>query len=492
MRDALNISKEQGNSCVTMSYLKRIIDSRTKRSLYPDDIFTLSIIYSVLTLMNGVEIFEYNDNIYVYIATLKAEEDVVLKHVRRLCECSKKRIEKADIDDIENSIGIKYNAEQKACFASIETNGLKIITGPPGTGKTMTVKGIIKAYKQAYPKRKIVLGATTGRAAKVLAKACGIRAATVHKILDIKPFGEKIICKNMNHPIGADLLIIDETSMLDLKMTSLLLDAVKTGATVIFIGDEDQLQSVEYGSVLKDLIACQKIEVYRLKQVMRQGGTIYENALRVNSGDFHLANTPDFIVKEYQTQEDALEGFKKDYVGSNSMLLSTVKKGTLGTFNLNKCVQPYSTNTALIYGDTTYHIGDRVIMTHTDYKRGYVNGDIGIIQRKDENGIIVSFDGRIVELSREDYHYMLLAYAITIHKSQGSEFDYIYIFLPDSNKNMLTRRILYTAITRARKKVFIYSVNGSVNLAIDGRREVFRTSLLGLRLADAANVSVAK
>lgn len=308
-------------------------------------------------------------------------------------------------------------------------------------------------------------------------EACQKEATTVHKLLDIRPYGENLTSKNINNPIQAELIIVDEVSMMGLKLASLLLEAVKNTSILLLVGDIDQLQSVEYGNVLSDLIHSGYVETYSLTEVVRQKGSILQNAKLINEGCTSLLVDQDFHYAECQDADEILSLLEEN-VRVDDQILTTIRKGKLGTRALNEKLQDKKTVYCTSFGDVDYYEKNRIIMTETSYEAGYFNGDMGIILKMDSKGLAVQFKDKILHLSRKDIACMELAYAVTTHKAQGSEFQRVHIILPDECTSMLTRRMIYTAITRAKKEVFIYSVNKSLLLAIKNCKEKPRISIL--------------
>lgn len=268
--------------------------------------------------------------------------------------------------------------------------------------------------------------------------------------------------------IDAELIIVDEISMIGVQLFAYFLGAVKNGSIVILVGDEDQLLSVESGNVLHDLIASQKIEVCRLTEVMRQSGIICSNATAINAGLIDQVITDKtFVVNNYSSVEDAIQGLEDVFIFDEGTILCPVKNYKTGTGMLNKLRQDPKKKVLASYGKKDFKLGDPIIMTKTDYEKGYINGDMGTVIgcTKDEE-LIVDINGLTYMMSRLDMSNIDLAYAITIHKSQGSEFDTVHIFLPDGADSLTTRRLLYTAVTRAKRIVYIYNVNKSMEKAM--------------------------
>lgn len=485
--DAVFRYRDSGHSCVKFDVLCSYINSRLKRSIFPDTKINIAIMqYCVQLLSNHLELHVVNGEIYVYEKDIWEEESQIITHIKRLNKEKKKLVENPKISHIEQELGITYNEKQKASFNLLKTSGVKILTGPPGSGKTATLRGLIRALEIAYPDQKVVvkLAATTGRAAQVMSNSCGRNAETINKLLNIAPYGDKLHGKNENNPVEADFIIADEISMLGVKMASCLFSAIKTGSILLLVGDENQLQSVEYGNVLQDLIESGIIEVCKLTEIMRQSGAICENAGKINQGEHNLIEDSSFFIHAC-TEENIKKALFFYMQKENFQVISSIKNGPFGTHELNKEIQKRKNlrkKISLIYKGQYFYEGDPIIMTKTNYAKGYFNGDIGTIIGKDGQGLLIKFEKHTLYLGKEEYHDMELAYAITTHKCQGSEFDHIHIILPRHPDNMLTRRILYTAITRAKKDVHLYVIEDACDYAINNIAERPRISLLENRL----------
>lgn len=485
MMDVLFSYKKAGHVCVKPKDLLDCMNAKLKKSVYPKTEVNMSILnYCISISANYVKYHNINDEIYIYENDIWEQEEQIVADIQRLNSNPSILVSNPDISFIESKLNITYNQKQKASFDLLKTSGIKILTGPPGSGKTATLKGLIVAYKKQYPDRIVKLSATTGRAAQVMMESTGMDAETINKMVDVRPFGDKNQGRDSNNPIEADFIICDEISMLGTELASFLFRAVKSGALLLLVGDEDQLQSVEYGNILQDLILSGVIEIYRLTEIMRNSGAICENGQRINQGNNKLIEDHTFYVHDCN-EEDVVNVLIKELQKSNVQVLSSVKKGNLGIHQINQLIQSKKNsrkNLCLKYRQINYYEHDPIIMTETNYEKGYFNGDIGYIEGADDKGIIVNFSGKIIHLDKSDYHLMMLAYCITTHKSQGSSFENVHIILPRNPENMLTRRILYTAVTRARKSVHIYNVQDAIDYAITNKAECKRLSLLSYKL----------
>ncbi len=385
---------------------------------------------------------------------------------------------------------IQLNGEQTDAVMASLNQGVSIITGGPGTGKTTIVRCILEMLKQQH--KKVLLCAPTGRASKRLTETSGMEAKTIHRALEMNPAdGDGIFHRNENNPLDADVVIIDEVSMVDVGLLYHLTKALKSTARLILVGDKDQLPSVGAGNVLRDLIESHKIHTTQLVNIYRQGNDslIITNAHLINSGkmpvidntskDFFYENGND-LVKNSETIVDLVTKRLPNYFGykpANIQVLAPMKAGPCGIDNLNKRLQmtinPHFSGVELATDFSKFHVNDKVMQTQNNYEMEYTkyeqngtiqqgtgvfNGDIGYITRiePDTHEVTIRFDdGKICRYAQTDLYQITLAYAITIHKSQGSEFDCVVIPLVPGAPIIVTRNLLYTAITRAKKTVVL-------------------------------------
>lgn len=402
---------------------------------------------------------------------------------------------------VEESTDILLSEKQKEAIRAINNNNVTIITGGPGTGKTTIIKSIIEIYKQK--KYKIVLCAPTGRAAKRMTETTGEEASTLHRLLEIGKVDEESLFKKDNEyqgaPIDGDIIIVDEVSMVDMFIMSYLLDCIYKGTKLILVGDCDQLPSVGPGSVLKDLITSEKITTVHLDKIFRQAAKskIIVNAHRVNSGKKFISkedkemeedSKQDFFFIKENNQEKVLEQvlslcngrLKKfgDYDFFESIqVLSPTKKGMLGTKEMNKALQeelnPHREGEAEKNSmGAIFRIGDRVMQIKNNYDiywekknsrevevgNGVFNGETGTILNinEKEKNICVKFDDeKMVWYEFNDLEQIEHSYCITIHKAQGSEFDVVIMIVPQAAPMLLTRNLLYTGLTRAKKLLIV-------------------------------------
>lgn len=389
----------------------------------------------------------------------------------------------------ENACQMPYGKQQRGAFRQVLSGkGVKILTGGPGTGKTTTLKGILLCYLRMHPKRRIALCAPTGRAAQKMTESTGFPASTIHKLIGFCPYNTQQAQKNSANPLEVDLLVVDEGSMLETYLFDMLLEAVKTGTKLLIMGDPDQLEAVGPGAILYDIMNT-RTDLFvqtHLTEVFRQkgGSPIIENASRINKGSTELVQHKDFFMINVKSSEEALEVVKqivRDYHDKcdpfKVQVLSPARQGVAGVLNLNnelqKVINPGMLPNGrkakdIVYGNTRYRVGDKIMMMRNNYDEayGYCNGDIGVIKAVFDGVARVEIQGREMDITRSMLDEMALSYAMTIHKSQGSDFPIVIVVLPKEPENMLVRNLLYTGITRAKNQVFVINENGAVERAI--------------------------
>lgn len=402
--------------------------------------------------------------------------------------------------------GVILSGKQKEAVANVAQNPVTVITGGPGTGKTTCLKAIIDCYRQSYPDAPIELMAPTGLAAKRMSDATGKLAKTVHKALGLVPAKDRIsgFVQESDADDLSGLVILDESSMLGIHIAGFLMDTVVyTSATrIVFVGDIDQLPPVSQGEFFADLINSGTIPVTRLDRNFRQeaGNTIIDAAYAINGGDYHgLKYTDDFELIPSQEgeinqiiQNQFMNSVMKYGIEQTFVLSPTRKAGPLCTNVLNPILQelvnPASPDKVYIKrGSTIFRRGDRVICLKNDPDLDIVNGDIGYVQNaatgeSGETELIVQFDSHRVSITPDKLENIELAYAITVHKSQGCEFDCVIMPASFSQKVMLYRNLLYTGVTRAKKKVVLVGLKGAINMAVKTLPPKTDKSLLCLRL----------
>lgn len=400
----------------------------------------------------------------------------------------------------EKQAGIVLAPAQREAIRACLHEKCVVITGGPGTGKTTLVRGTVEIASRKG--LRIMLCAPTGRAAQRMEEATGREAKTIHRLLEIDPASGRFV-RDHDNPLPTDLLIADEVSMLDTLLMYSLLRALPSTARFILVGDADQLPSVGPGNVLRDIIDSGVVPVVALTEIFRQqqSSRIIVNAHRINHGrmpESARAERSDFYWIRKGEPEDILETVRSlvterlpSYFGMNRaeiQVLTPMRRGTLGSAHLNNVLQEALNPTALQVrrGTTAFRVGDRVMQLHNDYDKDVFNGDIGWIERMDEerNELILRFGKRTVAYDARDLDDLDLAYACSIHKSQGSEFPCVVIPLHTQHYVMLRRNLLYTAVTRGKRLVVLIASERALGMALKGMPTP-RQTLLATRLRQA-------
>lgn len=425
-----------------------------------------------------------------YISRLYEAETYVCARLLRMCgeEADQgKNVEKI-LDSIQAEQGILYAQQQRLAVESAAKSGIFLLTGGPGTGKTTCVRGIVAMLERmGYH---VALTAPTGRAAKRLGEACEREAQTIHRMLGMnynEELGEVIFAKNEKEPLAVNAVIVDEMSMVDLPLMRALLAALRPGCRLVLVGDADQLPSVGAGNVFSDLIRSKQIPVVKLTEIFRQAqqSAIVRNAHAINAGELPplAANQGDYFFLRRKDPELVLSTVvelcktrlpKNMGVEANQIqVLSPTRKGPAGTFALNRALQE-ALNPAQPgrrekqYGNTVFRQGDRVMQIKNDYDiiwqktdgavgTGVFNGDVGTVTEIDPSGelLTVLFDDRLATYTGEMLSELELAYAVTVHKAQGSEYRAVIFAAAPCAQSLMVRNILYTAITRARELLIL-------------------------------------
>ncbi len=411
------------------------------------------------------------------------------------------------IEWAQGKAGFEFGDLQRVAISTALSHKLSILTGGPGTGKTTILRAVVSILKAK--KVRVLLAAPTGRAAQRLSETTGAFGQTIHRLLKFDP-AEGSFTLNESKPLGADVVIVDEGSMLDTRLAASLFQAIQSKSHLILVGDIDQLPSVGAGNVLKDLIEAGSIPVTRLDQVFRQSkrSSIVHYAHSINHGHVSLPTPVEsardlvaskdfqFLKASSQTEcaqkiLDVFKYFVRDTLSldpvNDGQTLAPMHKGEAGVGNLNALLQNSlnSQTEALPFGFVTFKRGDKVIQTRNNYDKNVFNGDIGIITAIDTpNGIVdVDFDGNVVEFDKSDLIDLSLAYAVSIHKSQGSEYPVVVIPLLKAHFMMLQRNLIYTAITRGKKIVVIVGDPAAYAMATNNADSKSRCTLLKERLA---------
>ncbi len=515
-------STYNGHSCVVKENLIEFVINLL-------DVTTSDIEDSLINLNANKEIVieKREDGEYIFLYDFYTAEEEIAVRIKRLQTAKNvKRITGLNkrLNDIEKNSSIELSDKQKEALKLVNENNVTIITGGPGTGKTTIIKNIIDIYEENG--KKVILAAPTGRAAKRMTETTGKEASTLHRLLEIGKIDEDSLFRSNTYqgaPIDADVIIVDEVSMMDMFIMNYLLKCVYQGTKLVLVGDVDQLASVGPGSVLKDLINSEQVVTIRLDKIFRQAAKskIILNAHRVNKGESFLKKedieegTEDdffFIKENYQEKMLAqvvslctgrLEKYGNYDFFQNIQVLSPTKKGMLGTKELNKILQeqlnpninklPEKSNQGAVF-----RRGDRVMQIKNNYDlyweregtgkkgglknkelgSGVFNGEIGTVINVDEKErqIEIQFDDeKVAWYDFTDLDQIEHSYAITIHKAQGSEFDVVIMVIPQTSPMLLTRNLLYTGITRARKLLIIIGSEKTVDFMIqnvDSRKRI--------------------
>lgn len=403
---------------------------------------------------------------------------------------------------IESKTGLQLSETQKNSVILALQTKVMIITGGPGVGKTTVVNSFIKIVKAKGIR--ITLCAPTGRAAKRLSETTGMLAKTIHRQLRFDPTSRTFVFRQDN-PLMTDLVVVDEASMIDVGLMEKLLQAIPNNAALLIIGDTDQLPSVGPGAILHDLIKSNAITVVALKEIFRQAADskIITNAHRINAGDMPIydqvsgAKTDFFIIPAEAPEEiqaKVLHVVTKripEKFGFDPMrdiqVLSPMNRGVLGTKTLNAVLQeklnPNNSPRIARFG-VTYALGDKVIQNINNYDKDVFNGDIGRIENIDleTSSLVINFEGNLVEYSFNELDEITLAYAISIHKSQGSEYPVVVIPIAMQHYMMLARNLLYTGVTRGKKLVVIIGQDKAIAMAVNNAKTKQRLTNLAKRL----------
>lgn len=439
----------------------------------------------------------------IYLTPLEAAEASVAERLRRLTAQAMLPI-RLDagraVEWFEEEQGFELGVEQRMALEQAISHKVLVITGGPGTGKTTLVRGILSILTKK--RLKIGLAAPTGRAAKRLSEATGAEAKTIHRLLEYQP-QSRSFARDGDNPLSLDLLVIDEASMLDVVLTHHVLRAVRDETRLIFVGDVDQLPSVGPGRVLADLIDSRSIDVVHLSEIFRQASEslIIVNAHRVrvgampilrpedDHGDFFFferAEPPAILATlKHLVAERIPGGFGFDPM-RDIQVLSPMQRGILGAANLNAELQALLNpeGEGLTRAGRLLRLGDRVMQVRNNYDLDVFNGDLGRIVEIDltDQRLKVDYDGRPVDYEASDLDELVLAYASSIHKSQGSEYPCVVIPLHTQHFTLLQRNLLYTAITRGQKLVIIVGSEKALSLAVRTETSTERMTLLAQRL----------
>ncbi|WP_419022733.1 ATP-dependent RecD-like DNA helicase [Emergencia sp.] len=497
------------------------------------DLLDLSteLIYENMVAMafeGDIQIDNLGGQTVVYLYLYYLAEQKVCKNIAAIANANLKSLS-VDIDSMikmtEGETGIVLSEQQIAAVKSSLTSGISVITGGPGTGKTTIINTIINIFE--HSEFKVAIAAPTGRAAKRITETSGHYASTIHRLLeyyycegeDVMKFG-----KTSEDPLKYDVVIVDEASMIDLMLMQGLTDAIKPGTRLIMVGDYDQLPSVGAGNVLRDIIESEYVHTVILKEIFRQAeeSMIVVNAHRINKGEYPFVNgkDKDFFLMERSSEKAILDlilelvtkRLAAYYEGiipvRDIQVLTPVRKGSLGSISLNKELQqalnpPREDLMERKFGEKLFRENDKVMQIKNNYQMGWkkrrdfsegqgiFNGDVGFIEKIDKefNQMTVIFDeDKYVTYDFSQLDELELAYAVTVHKSQGSEFPIVVMPISWFPPVLATRNLLYTAVTRGKQIVVLVGSEGRMNAMIDNNRIKMRYSGLRYRLESLLEV----
>jgi exodeoxyribonuclease V alpha subunit len=514
-------AEKNGNTYVPVNKLEKQLTKLLMLNLEEHE-KTIESVLNKLLIDNAIKTFEVENEKVIMQTKYHLMEREMAERLVILTQNSKKNLVNvtAEVNEYEKVNKVKLHEGQKEALKTAVNSGVSVITGGPGTGKTTIVKCLINSFKMQD--KDILLLAPTGRASKRLNESTGEKASTIHRALGVDFFnGSNMFAHNEHSKLQADAVIVDEISMVDVNLMYHLLKAIKKTAVLVLVGDKNQLPSVGPGNVLADILKSKVINKMELTKIYRQDekSLIITNAHAINNGYMPvLDNTSkDFFFEQRQDQQSMLNTVVNltveripDYLKIDPLkiqVLAAIRLGTCGVNNLNVQLQHRlnpddNKKTQIITEKTTYRVGDKVMQTTNNYNqewikftRGYkedgkgvFNGDMGFIESINEHSkeVVVQFeDGRIANYARSQLMELALCFATTIHKSQGSEFDVVIIPVLPGAPTMMTRNLLYTAVTRAKKMVVLVGTKFNIKRMIKNTYTKTRYSMLDHYLIEA-------
>lgn len=460
------------------------------------------IVMTIDQMVKDGDLIKENDAIYLppFCYAEKGTASKLIKLAQKPAENILSTEDGIDIENIEKKLNIKYDNLQADAIRQAASAKVMVLTGGPGTGKTTVTKGIITMYQEKG--LKILLAAPTGRAAKRMTETTGIEAKTIHRLLECKP--PEGYQKNNENPLEGDALIVDECSMIDILLMNSLLKAVPDNMRIIMAGDINQLPSVGPGNVLRDIIDSGMFPVITLGKIFRQAQSsrIIMNSHRINAGkmpDISNGRNTDFFFIQKETPEQAAEeiitlvkyNLPKYYKipASQIQVLAPLQRGQTGTVNLNLALQEALNpeGAGIRRSGYVFRVNDKVMQIRNNYDKEVFNGDIGIIERVnlEDHTLIIDFDGRNIEYESTELDELVLAYATTIHKAQGSEYQIVVMPLLMEHYIMLQRNLVYTGITRAKKVLVIVGTKKALAYSVNNLTVTKRNTMLKERLCQS-------
>lgn len=467
---------------------------------------------------NELAAYTHKETVYIMKPEVEEAEAYIAKRVREMERYSNGfgvSDIRSMIDSVEDKLGISYAKQQKEAIYTALSGSIMILTGGPGTGKTTVVKGLLSIFDSIG--HKCVLAAPTGRAAKRLSEATSHEAKTIHRLLEMERSSDDVprFNRNANRPIDENVIIIDEASMIDLQLAMALFHAIKRGSRLILIGDTDQLPSVGSGNVLADLLRSERVTTVFLNEIFRQSreSLIITNAHRINSGNDPILNDTknDFFFVRRDNEADICNTVASlitdrlpkaygDKIRSQIQVITPSKKGEGGVLLLNPALQnvlnpPAKFKKEIVRHSTVFREGDKVMQTSNNYEieweregtvgAGVFNGDIGYIESIDtvNEKVYIRYDDRRATYGFDTVEELDLAYAITVHKSQGSEYPVVIIPCYRCAPMLMTRNLLYTAVTRARRMVVMVGRLDVPSRMVANNVEIMRYTTLAERIA---------
>lgn len=507
LHEVIEHNENGGNTCMSFHQLClriNILSMKSRCGAKKVPAFDIAYVMASKNLYTCTQLPDSEKMFAVYKKSTEMMEESAAFHVARLL----KNAERVPVDPsiiawIEKELGIAYAKEQKDAFSLLA--GVAALTGGPGTGKTTTLNGVLKYFEIMCPGKQIALCAPTAAAARRMKEATGRNAFTIHKLLDVQPTGfGGYTSKNEHNRLFEDFIVVDESSMMDLEIFSMLVSSMKDGARLLLLGDKDQLSSVGAGDVLHDIMRCEKVPQVHLNKIFRQNETssIILNSSLIRNGVDTLVYDSSSDLIECESSAEIMDQAvrvmetlydKNDPFSVRMFVPARNRKFDINTEIINDTLQKTlnPSRNFLIHGTRRFYTGDPVVFLRNNYESGYMNGDTGIVVEIEKTSgshkrlVIQTEDGTKL-ISGMELQDVAPAYAMTVHKSQGSECDIAVIVLPLKPSILLRRDLLYVAATRARKKnIFIAENNGyqfSISMAIANTWSEERVTGLAARL----------